>query len=391
MMNRATPAILWCFLFGNFVIGFGVLMIPGSLNDISHDLHISIAQAGFLITAGSVLMCLSAPVFATVLARHDRRKLLTWVMLWYGLCHAVCLFMPGFQEILWVRVLAMIAPAIFTPQAAACMGQLASPERRGRAITFVFLGWSVASVLGMPIAAWMSEVYGWRTVFGTLSALSFVSAAWVWWVLPTGLLPPVMSLSAWRQTFVSKPLMFTVLVTVVSSSGQFFLTAYFAPYFKQTLATSPSELSVLFGWFGACGLLGNMLLSRRVDRMGADRAVNLSLLLIAVSMVCWSLGTSLWLAVLVLTPWGLGMFATNSAQQARLIHIAPALASGSVALNTSAIYLGQAIGSAGGGWLIEHDGMNQLHWFGLAGVLFALLLSLLAARATRRDRRHASV
>jgi len=271
------------------------------------------------------------------------------------------------------------------------MGQLASPERRGRAITFVFLGWSVASVLGMPIAAWMSEVYGWRTVFGTLSVLSFVSAAWVWWVLPTGLLPPVMSLSAWRQTFVSKPLMFTVLVTVVSSSGQFFLTAYFAPYFKQTLATSPSELSVLFGWFGACGLLGNMLLSRRVDRMGADRAVNLSLLLIAVSMVCWSLGTSLWLAVLVLTPWGLGMFATNSAQQARLIHIAPALASGSVALNTSAIYLGQAIGSAGGGWLIEHNGMNQLHWFGLAGVLFALLLSLLAARATRRDRRHASV
>jgi predicted MFS family arabinose efflux permease len=175
---------------------------------------------------------------------------------------------------------------------------------------------------------------------------------------------------------------------VISASGQFFLTAYFAPYFKQTLSTSPSELSLLFGWFGGCGLLGNMLLSRRVDRMGADRAVNLSLLLISVSMLCWSMGTSLWLAALIITPWGLGMFATNSAQQARLIHIAPALASGSVALNTSAIYLGQAIGSAGGGWLIEHDGMRQLHWFGLAGVVLALLMSLLAARATRRARRH---
>ena len=380
MMNRATPAILWCFLFGNFVIGFGVLMIPGSLNDISHNLQISIAQAGFLITAGSVLMCLSAPVFATVLAKHDRRKLLTWVMLWYGLCHAVCLFMPGFQEILWVRVLAMIAPAIFTPQAAACMGQLASPERRGRAITFVFLGWSVASVLGMPIAAWMSEVYGWRTVFGTLSVLSFVSAAWVWWVLPTGLLPPVMSLSAWRQTFVSKPLMFTVLVTVVSSSGQFFLTAYFAPYFKQTLLPSPAELSLIFGWFGACGLLGNVLLSRYVDRLGSARAVHITLSLIALSMACWSLGSNVWLAILVITPWGLGMFATNSAQQARLIQLSPALSAGSVALNTSAIYLGQAIGSAGGGWLIAHNAMSQLHWFGLLGVVLAFAVSQVVNR-----------
>jgi len=128
-MNRATPAVLLCFLFGNFVIGLGVLMVPGSLNDISHDLQISVAQAGFLITAGSVLMCLSAPVFATVLGKRDRRQLLGWVMLWYGLAHALCVLMPSFQYILWMRVLAMVAPAIFTPQAAACIGQLSQPSK----------------------------------------------------------------------------------------------------------------------------------------------------------------------------------------------------------------------------------------------------------------------
>ena len=388
-MNRASSAVVWCFLFGNFVIGFGVLMVPGSLNDISHGLQITVSQAGMLITAGSVLMCLSAPVFATVLAKHDRRKLLTWVMLWYGLAHALCVLMPSFNEVLWFRVMAMVAPAIFTPQAAACMGQLASPETRGKAITFVFLGWSLASVVGMPIAAWMSEVYGWRSVFTLHGMLSVVSAFWVWSVLPKGLVPPVMSLSAWRQTLGSKPLMFTVLVTVISASGQFVLTAYFAPYFKFALNTSPADLSLLFGWFGACGLLGNVLLSKNIDRLGAAKAVNVGLLLMSVSLLCWSLGSTVWLALLVLTPWGLGMFATNSAQQARLIHISPALASGSVALNTSAIYLGQAIGAAGGGWLIQHDAMMQLHWFGGVGVLLALLMSLLAARATRRASKQA--
>jgi predicted MFS family arabinose efflux permease len=86
---------------------------------------------------------------------------------------------------------------------------------------------------------------------------------------------------------------------------------------------------------------------------------------------------------MILIPWGLGMFACNSAQQARLIQLAPALASGSAALNTSAIYLGQAIGSAAGGWLISHGAMNELHWFGWMGVLLALGLSLQAARLAR--------
>jgi predicted MFS family arabinose efflux permease len=50
-------------------------------------------------------------------------------------------------------VLAVISPAIFTPQAAASVGLLVSPAQRGRAVTFVFLGWSVASVMGMPLSA----------------------------------------------------------------------------------------------------------------------------------------------------------------------------------------------------------------------------------------------
>ena len=60
----------------------------------------------------------------------------------------------------------MLAPAIFTPQAAACVGLLVPPQQRGRAITFIFLGWSVASVLGMPIGAYVGGTLGWRSAFG---------------------------------------------------------------------------------------------------------------------------------------------------------------------------------------------------------------------------------
>ena len=99
-----------------------------------------------------------------------------------------------------------------------------------------------------------------------------------------------------------------------------------------------------------------------------------------VSLLIWPLGTSLVLAALVSVPWALGCFASNSAQQARLVGIAPALAAASIALNTSAMYAGQAIGAASGGWLIASGGMDPLHWAGLAGLLLAMAVSALATR-----------
>ena len=92
------------------------------------------------------------------------------------------------------------------------------------------------------------------------------------------------------------------------------------------------------------------------------------------------MGTSLVLAALVSIPWALGCFSSNSAQQARLVAIAPALASASIALNTSAMYAGQAIGAASGGWMIYRGNMNELHWAGFAGLVLAMAMSALATR-----------
>ena len=162
------------------------------------------------------------------------------------------------------------------------------------------------------------------------------------------------------------------------------LFSYFAPYFKRELGLTPGALSLYFMWFGAFGLVGNMLMARYIDRIGAARAVMVGIALMAASMLLFPLGTSLWLAAAVSVPWALGCFSSNSAQQARLVGIAPALAAASVALNSSAMYAGQALGAASGGWLIENAGMHTLHWAGFAGLLAAMAASALATHYARR-------
>ena len=378
------PAVLWPLLFGNFVIGTGVMVVPGTLDEIGRDLAVSIAAAGQLISAGALLMCVSAPLLASVVAGWDRRLLLAGAMLWYALLHLACALAPGFSALLALRVIALVPPAVFTPQAAASLGLLVPAHLRGRAITFIFLGWSLASVLGMPLGALVGGTLGWRAAMLMVAALALASAAWVWRALPSGVKPPALSFAAWQETLRSRPLMTAVAVTVLSAAGQFVLFSYMAPYFRQKLALVPGELSLLFLCFGAFGLLGNVLMARHIDRIGAGRAVMAGLALMAATLLLFPLGSSLWLAMLVNVPWALGCFSSNSAQQARLVGMAPALASASVALNSSAMYAGQAIGAASGGWLIARGGMDWLHWAGLAGLLAAMGASALASRFAAR-------
>lgn len=386
MARAPLPPVLWPLLFGNFVIGAGVMVVPGTLNEISADLHVPVAGAGQLITVGGVVMCLGAPLLAAVVAGWDRRRLLALCMLWYALLHLACAAAAGLGWLLPLRAIAVVSPAIFTPQAAACVGLLVPPQERGRAITFIFVGWSLASVLGLPMAAFIGGTLGWRAAFGVITVLSLISAAWVWRTLPDGVRPPALSREAWGRTFASRPLMLCIAVTVLYAAGQFVLLSYLAPFFRQTLNASAGATSLLFMCFGAFGFVGNVLMSRHIDRIGADRAVLVSVALMAVSFIAWPLASvSLLLAAIVLVPWGLGCFASNSAQQARLVGLAPTLASASIALNSSALYAGQAIGAAGGGWLILNAGFGVLHWAGLAALLAAMALSVLAARASKKQ------
>ena len=281
------------------------------------------------------------------------------------------------------RLMSFSAPAVtITPQAAAAMGVMAAPAQRGRAITFIFLGWSLASVLGMPMAAWLGETFSWRIAFAAVAALAAIAAVWVYRAMPDGVRPGALSLSQWKRALTHPVLMAMVLVTALQGAGQFTLFSYFAPYYRQLLGATPLQITLLFAWFGAFGLIGNVLLSRHVDRIGASRAVALATTAILGSLLLWPLAAGFVGMALVLVPWALGCFSANSAQQARLGIAAPALAPALMALNTSAIYLGQAAGAASGGWLIANGGFAPLNWVAAAWLAVALALSLWVGRRT---------
>ncbi len=153
--------------------------------------------------------------------------------------------------------------------------------------------------------------------------------------VPANLRPATLTLAAWRAAFGNPVLMAMVLVTALAGAGQFTLFSYFAPYFKTVIGAGTTEVTLLFVCFGVFGVLGNALASRYVDRFGADRAVGFALVLMALSLLAFPWASNGILAAIVLVPWALACFSTQSLQQARLGAAAPALAPALMALNTA--------------------------------------------------------
>ena len=182
---------------------------------------------------------------------------------------------------------------MFTPQAGGGdRRDDAAATQRGRAITFIFLGWSVASVLGMPMLGLLGETFGWRVRASSASpAVGARRARGCWRRCPTACGRRRCRARRGATVFTNPVLMAMVLVTALAGAGQFTLFSYFAPYFRQVLGASTRRRSrCCSSVFGVFGLIGNVLASRHVDRFGAGARGGLLLALMALSLLAVAAG-----------------------------------------------------------------------------------------------------
>lgn len=369
-------AQLLAFTFGNFVIGSGMMVVTAMLNELATGLGVSVPQAGVLISAAGAVLFVGAPLAAAFTAHIERHKLLIGSLLVSGVGHLLCALAPTYAWLLPLRMLAVLGAAVFTPQAAVTIGLLAPPEQRSRAIVLIFLGWSAASVLGMPLGSLVGGLLGWRAGFGMLGILTLLAAWVVARVTPKGLRVSPMPPAIWRGMFANRLISSVFVITLITLSAQFIFHSYLAPLLRESLDVTPTTLSLYFLWAGACAVTGNMLISRYIGRLGSGKTSLLALGVMAMAMLIWlPAHGSHWLTAVVLGLWGAGTFAAGSAQQVRSVSIDPRVASAGIAVNTAMLYGGQALGSSVGGGLIAHWGLQVLSLVSFGVLMLAMALS----------------
>jgi predicted MFS family arabinose efflux permease len=275
--------------------------------------------------------------------------------------------------------------AIYTPQAAATVALIVTDRERPSAIAFVFLGWSIAIAGGLPLVTLIATQFSWQAVYGVLAVCAASIAVLLFAVLPKGLKGRPLSPQSYVTIARNKRIVLILLVTLLQTSGQFTVFIYLAPLLKALTGAGAAVASAYFAFYGAVGLLGNVVASAVVTSLGTQKTLALFMASTLFGMALWAIGAG-WLLVMGAGVffWAFGFSAINSMQQARLVAAAPDLASASVALNTSVLYVGQAIGSGIGGLLYARE---YFHVAGYVGVAFVAAACAVLAAMWESDNR----
>jgi DHA1 family inner membrane transport protein len=373
--RRFAPTAL---MLGNIVTGCSVLAPAGMLAELSSGLGVTIRDAGLLITFGAIMLCVGSPVTAWLTSRIERRTLLTATLAVLAFTNLASAFAPDYTSLLAIRLVMLAVGALYTPQAAGTAALIVPPEKGGSTIAFIFLGWSLAAAIGLPLIALVAHRYGWRTVYGGIGMIGCFSLLLLAWRLPGGLIGAPVDLKTWIDVGRNRRIVLLLLVTTLQMSGQFVVFTFMGPLLAKLTQAGPDAIGLVFAAYGVFGFIGIAIATRIVDSWGAYKTSLLFTTLLLTGVTGWALSAGIYpLMACSVAIWGLGFASTNSMQQVRLVGAAPALASASVSLNTSVLYIGQAVGSAIGGMLYARDLLYDAGYVSVAFVALALVTVML--------------
>ena len=365
-------------MLGNIVTGCSVLAPAGMLGELSSGLDVSIRTAGLLITFGAIVLCIGSPVSAWLTARIERRTLLTVTLAVLAFTNFASAFAPDYSSLLVIRLVMLAVGALYTPQAAGTAGLIVPEHKRGSTIAYIFLGWSLAAAVGLPLITFIASRYGWRAVYGGIGVMGCISFLLLAWRLPGGLMGAPVDLKTWADVGRNRLIMLLLSITTLQMSGQFVVFTFMGPLLAKLTGAGPDAIALVFACYGVCGFIGIAIATRIVDSWGAWKTSVLFTALMLTGVTGWALTAGIYPLMMVsVAIWGLGFASTNSMQQVRLVGAAPSLASASVSLNTSVLYVGQAVGSAIGGFLYARDLLYAAGYVSAAFIALALTAVIL--------------
>jgi predicted MFS family arabinose efflux permease len=379
-MPGSLNGLLWLTL-GSFAIGTEGFMIAGLLPALARDLDVGLPATGYLVTAFSLAYAIGAPVMAVLTVRLERRRLLAVAMAAFSIANLLAALAPGYAQLLAARLLLALAAASFMPAASGYAAALGGTERRGRALSMVTNGLTLAIIAGVPLGVLVGQVFGWRATFLGVAGLSALSLLGILVGITSQPHGTTASLGERLALTRRSDMMAILLTSVLTVAGTFTVYTYLGVFLAQVAGIGPRGLALVLFGFGLASAAGTRLGGSMADHWGAAQTALVGGGLVVLAYLILSLGEMLepTRAMFALLPaillWGVASWGLMTAQQARLVALVPDLASVSLSLNSSAIYLGSATGAAVGALVIADGGIGRLSWVA-AGFSVAALLAI---------------
>ena len=382
------PIALYALTAGAFGIGVTEFVIMGLLLQVSGDLGVSIPAAGLLITGYALGVFAGAPLLTIATRRLPRKTTLIALMVIFTIGNLACAMAPNYEFLMAARVVTALAHGTFFGVGSVVAAGLVAPDRRASAIALMFTGLTAATLVGVPVGAWLGEAFGWRSTFWAVGGIGVFAALVLTLFVPrAGEAVEPGSLREELSVLRRPQVLLGLLMTVLGFGGVFAVFTYIQPILTQITGFSIAAVSPILLVFGGGLVAGNFLGGKFADRALTPALFGtlgaLTLVMLAMTFVLESK-----LAAVVFTGLlGAAAFATVAPLQLRLMEAAggagQTLAS---SLNIAAFNLGNALGAWLGGAVIDHGpGLAAVTWVGALMPAAAILTALLSQKLASRE------
>jgi DHA1 family inner membrane transport protein len=366
---------------GAFGIGVTEFAPMGLLPVIAQDLHVSIPSAGLLISAYALGVVLGAPLMTLTTGRVPRRTLLIGLAAIFTLGNLLSAISSGYGMLMVARIITSLNHGAFFGVGSIVAASLVPPQRQAGAVAAMFMGLTIANVVGVPLAAWAGDQLGWRAAFWGITVLGVVTMAALRLTLPNLPAPSGTNAMAEVRVLARGPVLGALALTVLGSSAMFTVFTYIAPILREQTHASLGFVTAMLVIYGVGLTVGNWLGGRFADR-SVDRTLIVTLASLSAVLVAFAflMPFAAPTAILVFL-WGVASFALVPPLQVRVMAAAsdaPNLAS---SVNIGAFNLGNAIGAAVGGAVIAAGlGYPAVALAGAAASALGLVAVLFLAR-----------
>lgn len=361
----------------SFMLGMSEFIVVGILPDIAADLKISEVTVGNLVSLFAFVYAPVTPLGSALSARFPRFATHLTLIGIFLAGNLLCAFAPNYAVLVVARIMIALVSGTLVAVAMTYAPDVTTDRFRTKFIAWVFSGFSIASVVGVPIGTWVANTFGWRWAFHIINVLTIMLIVGMVVALPRnshivkiGFLPQF-------RLFFDRRIQLGVLDVVCGAAASYVFYTYLTPIMRDEVHVPEQYLSVGLVIFGAACLWSNLYGGKLADRgRGVEPLTHIRPIYCAHAVLMASLVVAHWVPVygaLLLVVLGMFMYLQNSASQVLYMDVASQSHPGSLnlaaSLNSMSFNIGIALGSAVGGLVNGHFGLT---WLGPVGALFLL-------------------
>ena len=361
----------------SFMLGMSEFIVVGILPDIAAGLKVSEVTVGNLVSLFAFVYAPVTPLGSALSARFPRFATHLTLVGVFLVGNVLCAFAPNYGVLVVARILIALVSGTLVAIAMTYAPDVTTEQYRTKFIAWVFSGFSIASVVGVPVGTWVANTFGWRWAFHLVNVLTVALIVLMVMVLPRnshivkiGFLPQF-------RLFFDRRIQLGVLAVVFGAAATYVFYTYLTPIMRDEVHVPEQYLSVGLVIFGAACLWSNLYGGKLADRgRGVEPLTHIRPIYCAHAVLMASLIVTHWVPVygaLLLVVLGMFMYLQNSASQVLYMDVAAQSHPGSLnlaaSLNSMSFNIGIAVGSAVGGLVNTHLG---LMWLGPVGAIFLL-------------------